>query len=225
VLTPTAESGALCADVGALRACWPTDGPADDVRLVPRPLPAMAARSPLGWRCAGQGPTRTCVDRRAGAPPFVCEGARCRQTHPRQPDDGEWSCADSAGATICQGGLPAAGVASAPADPAWLCGALRPGARTLPIGDRVCVDLSPDFPDGDMGNWRCRTVYEPAPARLCAREPAAVLTVPCTPARPCVDGSRCVSGRCLPRRPAPDCVADSDCPRQRCRFGTCLERD
>ena len=33
------------------------------------------------------------------------------------------------GHDLCQGGEPAAGVASAPADPAWICGALRAGRR------------------------------------------------------------------------------------------------
>ncbi len=125
----------------------------------------------MGWRCAGQGAVRRCVDRTAGAPAFVCNGGLCRQAHPRQPDDGEWSCADSGGATVCRGGERAAGVAAAPADPAWLCGTLRAGAATLPLGRRVCVDLSPDFPDGEMSGWRCRTLYEPL-RRECAREPA-----------------------------------------------------
>jgi hypothetical protein len=214
---PHAEEVGLCADVGALRACW--DG--DEPRLVARHLPRAAAGSPMGWRCAGQGSARRCVDRRAGAPAFTCAGTLCLQTHPRQPDDGEWSCADSAGATICRGGERPAGVAKAPPDPAWICGTLRAGAA-LPIGGRVCVDLSPDFPDGEMSGWRCRTSYEPL-RRECAREAAAVLTVACDSAHLCVDGSRCVGARCLPRRPAPDCAFDSDCPGRRCRFGTCVE--
>ncbi|HEY7374765.1 MAG TPA: hypothetical protein VIF57_21550 [Polyangia bacterium] len=209
--------GADCADVETLRVCWGGDG----ARVVRRPVPAAppAGASPMGWRCAGSGAARRCALRDAGAPPFTCAGARCTQRHPRMPDDGEWQCADSAGATVCLGGERAAGVAAAPADAGWFCGARRGG----PPGARVCVDLSPDFPDGHGRGWRCRTLYDGPTRRVCDRAPDAhALADPCDPAHPCVDGSRCADGRCVPDRPAPACWLDGDCPGGRCRFGSCL---
>jgi hypothetical protein len=181
-----------CADVETLRICWDRAGP--------HVMGSAAAAVRRG-------------------PAFACDGSRCAQRHPRMPDDGEWQCADSAGATICVGGERPAGVAPAPADPRWLCGARRGG----PPGARVCVDLSPDFPDGGGGGWRCRTLYDGPTRRVCDRAPDAhTLGDPCDPARPCVDGSRCADGRCVPDRPAPACWLDGDCPGGRCRFGSCV---
>jgi hypothetical protein len=209
--------------VGGLRVCW-SDARAAEV--VPRPVPREPAASGMGWRCAWPGPARACVDRRAGAPAFSCDGGRCRQAHARRPDDGEWTCVDTAGAEVCLFEGAVAGVTLAPADPAWLCGPRRTVAARLPAqgipAGRVCVDLSPDFPDGDAAGWRCRAENGPAPARVCERGAAAgSLGAACDRARPCVDGALCASGRCVPARPAPSCWLDDDCPNGACRFGTC----
>jgi hypothetical protein len=141
------------------------------------------------------------------------------------PDDGDWTCADRAGITLCVGGARAAGVAVAPPDPRWRCGARR-GASTDPLGGRVCLDLGPDFPDGNMAGWRCRTLYDPPVRRACDRDPTArTLADACDARRPCIDGSRCQSGRCVPAAGAPDCWLDTDCGQERdhvrCRLGTC----
>jgi hypothetical protein len=234
-----AEPPLPCTDVGALRACW---SGAREATLVPRALPAAAAASPMGWRCAWPGPARLCVDRRAGAPAFTCAGARCVQAYARRPDDGEWTCVDTAGAEVCVGWSPVAGVAPARADPAWICGprrgphapqGVRLGGRRAQAsrsgpddgaGDRVCVDLAPDVPDGDGGAWRCRVENGPSPPRVGERGAAAgSLGVACDGARPCVDGAVCASGRCVPQRPAPSCWLDEDCPTGACRFGTCRD--
>ena len=206
-------AGADCADVETLRVCWSAGGP----HVVKRPLPASA--SAVGWRCAGSGAARVCTSRAATAPAFVCVGDRCQQSHPRMPDDGEWQCTDSAGATLCMGGERAAGVAAGPTDAGWFCGARRGGDP----GSRLCVDLSPDFPDGRARGWRCRTLYDGPPRRVCDRDPGAhTLAAPCDAHQPCVDGSRCADGWCVPERPAPACWLQTDCPGGRCRFGSCL---
>jgi hypothetical protein len=208
------DRGDTCTDIGSLRACWAgaTAG------IVPRLEPKLPPASVMGWRCVGGGAERRCVDRALTAAGFACNGASCEQRHPRMPDDGEWRCTDSGGATVCAGGQPAAGVAPAAAEPGWLCGQRR--GSTPP--ERVCVDLSPDFPDGNMDGWRCRTLYDGPLRRVCDREaPGRTLTAPCDAGRPCVDGSRCVDGRCIPDRPAPSCVLQTDCASGRCRFGSC----
>jgi hypothetical protein len=191
-----APPGATCADVGELRVCW--------------------ERSAIyvGAKAAAS------VDR--ASPPFSCAGPRCEQRHPRMPDDGEWQCADSGGATVCTGGERAAGVAPAPAESGWWCG-WRSGASAFD-GERVCVDLAPDFPDGHMRGWRCTTRYEGPVRRVCERDPDAhTLTEPCDARQPCLDGSRCSGGRCVPERPAPACWLPGDCAAGRCRFGSCLQ--
>ena len=102
---------------------------------------------PMGWRCSGRGPARLCVDRRADAPAFSCGGDRCTQSHARRPDDGEWTCVETAGAEVCLGGERAAGVAAAPVDPAWLCGARRGPAAAATSPARGCASTSrPIFP-------------------------------------------------------------------------------
>jgi hypothetical protein len=232
VPTPAAEPRLPCADVGTLRACW---SDARAASLVPRLVPPRPASSPLGWRCAWPGPARLCVDRRAAAPAFVCAGDRCTQAHARRPDDGEWTCVDTAGAEVCESAGRAAGVVPAPDDPAWICGPRRGAAtrvhdqigrlgRGVAPDTRICVDLSPDFPDGDIAAWRCRAENGASPARVCERGAApGALGVVCDGARPCVDGALCASGRCVPARPAPSCWIDDDCPGGACRFGTCRE--
>jgi hypothetical protein len=181
-----------CANVETLRVCWDGGRP----RVV-KTQPAPAERGPA----------------------FACNGDHCEQRHPRMPDTGEWQCMDSAGATICLGGERAAGVAPAAADPRWFCGARRGGDG----GVRVCVDLSPDFPDGRARGWRCRMLAEGPTRRICDRAPDAhTLAESCDARHPCVDGSRCADGWCVPERPAPACWQQTDCPGGRCRFGSCI---
>jgi hypothetical protein len=223
IAVPAVELRFPCADVGMSRVCW---GEAGEAALVGRPAPSVPASSPMGWRCAWPGPARLCVDRRADAPMFSCTGDRCTQAHARRPDDGEWTCVDSAGAEVCLGGGRAAGVAAAPVDPAWICGARRgPPRRGDEPGARVCVDFSPDFPDGNLAAWRCRAVNGPAPERVCERGTTpGGLGTSCQHGIPCVDGARCASeNRCVPARPAPSCWLDDDCPGGACRFGTCRD--
>ena len=106
-----------------------------------------------------------------------------------------------------------------PSDAGWFCGARRGGDP----GARVCVDLSPDFPDGRARGWRCRTLHDGPARRVCERDAAAhTLAEACDPGHPCVDGSRCAEGWCVPERPAPGCWLQTDCPGGRCRFGSCI---
>jgi hypothetical protein len=186
-------AGGDCAAVETLRVCW--DG----------------ARAHV---------TASATVARTRGPAFSCAGNRCEQRHPRMPDTGEWQCMDSAGATVCLGGERAAGVAEAPPDAGWFCGARRGGDP----GTRICVDLSPDFPDGRARGWRCRTLYAGPARRICDRDPDAhTLGDACDARHPCVDGSLCAVGFCVPERPTPGCWQDSDCPGGRCRFGSCVK--
>jgi hypothetical protein len=222
VAAPATDPPLPCADVGGLRACWSDLAVA---ALVRRPVSPRAASSPMGWRCAGRGGARQCVDRHADAPVFSCSGDRCAQKHARRPDDGEWTCVDTAGAEVCLEGGRAAGVAAAASDPAWICGPRRgPVPRGGEPGARVCVDFSPDFPDDVMTAWRCHAVNGAAPARVCERGTTkGGLGAPCERSRPCVDGALCASGRCVPARPGPSCWLDGDCRGGACRFGSCRD--
>jgi hypothetical protein len=136
---------------------------------------------------------------------------------------------------VCVGGERASGVVAGPPDAGWICGPRRgegggaagdvvlPSAAAPALGPRVCVDFSPDFPDGEMAGWRCHVESGPPVTRVCERAPGApVLATTCERAHPCVDGATCVGGRCLPAvRPAPSCWLDGDCRGGACRFGTC----
>jgi hypothetical protein len=124
---------------------------------------------------------------------------------------------------VCVGGERAAGVAAGPEDAAWICGERRGQEPRDPLGPRVCVDLAPDFPDGDGRRWRCRNDGASG-ARLCERaEDPGVLGAACDRAHPCLDGALCADGRCVPARPAPSCWLDADCASGACRFGTCRD--
>ena len=220
-IVPSNDAGESCSDVGDLRACWDASG---EPRVVARPLPPIAAPSPSGFRCTGAGADRTCRPRSAMAGPFVCAGAECVEAHPRQPDDGEWLCSDDAGVTVCVGSVPAAGVAAGEAEAGWICGARGGPPSPDRLGARVCVDLSPDFPEGAASGLRCRWSYEHGLMRVCRREPAAHgVGDGCDAVRPCVAGASCVASRCVPRRPHPTCWLDADCAGGTCRFGSCLE--
>ncbi len=223
---PVADVGSSCEDVGERRVCW---GDRGEATAVLRELPAFAPPTSPGFRCSGQGAGRTC-EARDGAGAFVCEGLTCIQRHARQPDDGEWECADDSGVTVCAGGEPASGVAAAAPAPGWNCGPRRRGPSAheskLTIGvhdSRVCVDLSPDFPEGRAAGLRCRWSYDRGAQRTCAPDPEAhVIGDPCDEKRPCVVGARCADGRCTPPRPDPSCWLDADCAEGACRLGSCL---
>jgi hypothetical protein len=220
VLVTANDRAEPCVDLTDLRVCWDAEKRAcpDGICIAPLPVPKESAPSQLGWRCWGSGPRRTCTDRRKGAGAFVRDGELWVQRHPRMPDDGEWSCAEMGGAVVCSGGDEPAGVAFNVADVVWACGARATGA------ERVCVDFAPDYPDGHARAWRCRYANERGGARICERDRNAhQLGDDCSPASPCLDGVRCVAGRCVPERPAPSCAFDRDCAAGVCRLGTCRE--
>jgi hypothetical protein len=219
---PAADVGRWCADVGDRRICWDERG---DATAVERAVPAFAAPSSLGFLCSGQRQARTC-EVRDGAGRFVCEGATCTQRHPRQPDDGEWQCADDSGVTVCTGGESASGVSSAGLAPGWICGNRRQGPGRDVDASRVCVDLTPDFPGGSAAGLRCTWSYDRGVARTCVRDPDVHgIGDTCDDHRPCVVGARCTSGRCAPPRPEPSCWLDADCVAGGCRLGSCLVAD
>ena len=186
-----------------------------------RPAPAPAqqsivpAASPLGWRCP-PGAAR-CIDRADLSAPFDCTSARCLQTHPVMPDDGEWTCGETAGVTLCTGGEAAAGVAPAGIAPGWVCGDRR-GKQ----GDRVCRDASPDFPDGKPTGWRCFYGGPALPQRECVHDTQNhVVGDACDARNPCVDGALCREGVCVLPHRVPTCWVDADCGDSACRFGNC----
>ena len=202
-----------CTDVGDLRVCW---GEGRAVSVVPRRVPPVRLSS-LGFRSVGSGKETRVIDRARDAPPFRCEGNTCRQRSPRLPDDGEWECADFASVVVCRGGERAAGVAPGAAAPGYLCGPRR-GVQN----ERVCVDLSPDMPDGVAKGFRCRFEAPGGLVRVCERDPAAhSVADPCDPEHPCDPAFTCEQGRCLPPLPSPACWLPRDCDNQPCRIGTC----
>ena len=232
LVVPSRDRGTLCADVADVRVCWGLNGNHDDcsqgVCVDERKVPPLDAKSNMGWRCFRSGSERECVDRRQGVGDFRCQQGRCEQLHPRVPDDREWSCADLSGAAVCVGGDEPAGVLPATAEPGWLCGArpedARPIGRDGGVGRALCVDLSADFPDGKPTGWKCRYEYEGGARRICEKgDDVHVLGDRCARDAPCIDGARCVAGKCVPDRPSPSCWLDADCESGACRFGTCLE--
>jgi hypothetical protein len=156
-------------------------------------------------------------------PEFVCNSVRCVQAYPRFPDDGEWTCHDMAGIAVCSGGDPPAGVPFNPSDPAWVCGQRRTARAARTDGERVCVNLAPDFPDGTARGWRCHYKTDDDVRRICERaDTVGIMGVPCGQrVGACIDGLRCVGGRCQPDPPSPSCILDSDCDEGACRFGSC----
>ena len=206
-----ADRGTRCADVGRVRACW-AHGCAHGVCLVPRPVPD--APHVGQWRCAGSGNKRTCTDRALDASRFHCVGELCVQRTTRMPDDGQWECAAFDGAVLCRSIAPAAGVVAGPPDPAFLC-----GARRGHPGQRVCVDFAPDMPAA--GAWHCHFQHLGGVVeRVCERGGRLPLGDACSGG--CEAGSSCVSNRCLPLAPHPDCYFDKDCGAgARCALGTC----
>jgi hypothetical protein len=172
----------------------------DDARRDPFELPALTA---LGVRCVGEGEARRCRDRGLEASDFDCQGERCVQRHVRLPDDGEWRCAEREGVVWCAGGEPAAGVVTAASERGFRCGARRvpAGAHAGGKGERICVDPSPDYPNGERGRYACRFLLERGISRECVQEP--------TPVRPVATTT------------APDCWLDRDCAPGRCDRGHC----
>ncbi|MEE8408217.1 MAG: hypothetical protein V3T05_01305 [Myxococcota bacterium] len=219
----TGDLGANCADVGRVRACWGADlegtSCRDDICLVPRPVPPGPTPNG-GWRCDGVGRDRACQRRTAAAAPFVCNGDQCIQRHPRAPDDADWDCVDRFGAVICSTTRGPAGTVPGPPDPGWLCGARRGHAG------RICLDLSPDLPDADVGRWDCAFEHRTGTMRLCTRRGVLpTLGAACRVPDGCPPDARCIAGHCLPPEPAPSCWVDGDCGEaMACIFGTCAGR-
>jgi hypothetical protein len=218
--TVSVDVGVHCSDVGTARVCWDT-ACEKGVCLVERNTPEAPALTPMGYRCAGSGGARSCVDRSLLAGRFFCRDGVCEQWGPRTPDTREVSCSEIAGVVRClvEGDAASAVVGSERA-PGWFCGPRRgPTER-----GEICVDFSADYPDGDPLAWDCHYEAEPALRRVCkkAQSFARVLAA-CHASAPCVDGAVCVAGRCLPRAPEIGCYVDGDCDAGPCRFGTCLE--
>jgi hypothetical protein len=156
------------------------------------------------------------------AAPFVCEGGACVERHPRLPDDGEWSCSDVGGVAVCVGGDPPAGVPKNIVDPAWNCGPRNLPGAAAPSGERVCVDPSPEFPDGRPLGWSCRYVTEGGLARVCRRAASAhEIGDRCSGSQPCLDGMVCRDARCALEPGFVFCAFDRDCASHACRFGHC----
>lgn len=135
---------------------------------------------------------------RAG--PFGCAGSECRQTQPRLPDTGEWTCAERDGVVWCTGGEPAAGVAPGTPDRGYECGK-RWGERAL-AHERVCIDRHPDYPVGGSDAYACRYEQEQGTARVCQKRAGA-------------------RSRSLEKKAVPACWLDSDCRSTACDRGAC----
>jgi hypothetical protein len=148
---------------------------------------------------------------------FACAGDVCRQTQPRLPDTGEWSCAERDGVVWCTGGEPAAGVVPGLPDPSYDCGK-RGGERAI-AGERLCIDRKPDYPDASA-TYACRYEQERGTTRVCVpsssrhRESLAIEAVPA-----CWLDTDCRSRGC--DRGACRCATDNDCEQGRCQAGLC----
>jgi hypothetical protein len=216
VAAPNADPDGLCVDLAAHRVCWAEGCPAG-LCLRSRPIPDVIRAWAEDYRCTGSGNTRRCAPRAARAPRFRCRGPRCSQEQPRLPNDGEWECADLAGAVLCRGGSEPAGVTHANVDPGWLCGARRHGKN----GERVCLDLDPDFPE-KTALRSCHFEFDGARMRrICEASDRPLLGDACTHPDLCPAGSDCNAGVCIPPRPRPNCWGDADCELGQCRFGSC----
>lgn len=212
------DVGNDCEDVADGRICWDGSCPLG-VCVVERTLPEAPAASEMGFRCVGVGTGRRCLDRLQLAGEFRCQDSVCRQSGPRLPDPGDWRCTETAGVVVCGGGEAAAGVPEAPEHPGWRCG--KRG------DERVCIDTSPDYPDGKPKHWTCRYEAGPPLERICERslEPRPRFFDPCSARAPCIDGSLCASAGCILPKPVPACLFDRDCSGGVCRFGSCARRD
>ena len=235
-----ADRDDLCADIGSIRACW--TGAA--ARIVPRAVPKDTAPSAMGWRCIGAG-TRASLRRarrdlgcvrlqrsevRAATPAHARRrrmallGQRWR--------DGVCGREPAAGSRPRVGGAsePASLARRAPSREVWnpqgssrktAGSAASAAARRRPSASASTsrrISRTATWTAGDAG--RCTTVRCAACASAMPRDGRSPPRA--TRARPCVDGSRCVDSRCIPDRPAPACVLQTDCGSGRCRFGSCL---
>lgn len=214
-----------CHDLGGARAgarvCWGGACPKGESCLVERPLPPFEAESPMGWRCVGAGLERSCIARSKGVGAFFCSGERCVQHQPRVPDAHEWSCADALGAQLCLREARASGLLETQTLPGFVCGERSiQGQRT---GQALCIDFSPDFPDGHAEHWDCRYEGAPSLGRICTRKRTRGLGAACDGERRCPSGAVCARGHCVPGPPKLSCWLDSDCASRRCLLGTCRD--
>lgn len=218
VSAPALDASDACTDVGQFRACWsPKSG--EGVWVGARPLPALIVRNAAEYRCTGSGKARRCRLRGDLASRFRCGGGRCVQDLPRLPDDGEWECADLSGAVLCRGGATPAGVVRPGSDPGWFCGTRRGAAA----GDRLCLDLDPDYPSSQETGFQCWFEFTQAKlSRVC--EPSALprLGSRCGTEHDCPPETRCFSKVCLPPELTPDCWGNADCAGGRCAYGRCV---
>jgi hypothetical protein len=218
IRVPTSDPSRLCSDVQDARVCWSAER-GEGVWVGERTLPGPSATDPRKYRCTGVGEQRECRLRSDLAPPFRCRDERGAQALPRVPDDAEWECADLGGAVLCRGGGMAAGVARPSSDPGWRCGPRRKATS----GERICLDLDPDYPGARGVCFRCRYSYEGARlTRTCERSAEPVVGSRCESAGACPTDARCIGGICLPASFSPNCWGDLDCAGgEHCAYGTC----
>lgn len=218
---PLPGASGTCWDLSTVSVCWGSRA-GGTTRAVERKTPGFDSRSKMGWRCALDGNERVCWDRKNDAAGFRCEGQRCIQRVARVPDASEWTCADAGGASLCLSRGVAAGVRAAMVRPGFLCGPRQVQGAPSRI-ERVCLDLSPDYPDGRASGWNCHYEHDTGVTRVCLREPRPTLGDRCDAAHPaCPVGAICVDGRCLPPKLEPSCWLDRDCRSNLCKFGSCV---
>ncbi|HET9930869.1 MAG TPA: hypothetical protein VFQ35_09290 [Polyangiaceae bacterium] len=221
IRVPANDPSRSCSDVQDARVCWAAE-PGEGLWVGERPLPGPNAADPRKYRCTGVGDQRECRLRADLAPPFRCREERCTQPLPRVPDDGEWECADLGGVVLCRGGGVPAGVARPSSDPGWRCGARRKSST----GERICLDLDPDYPGKRGESFRCHYDYEGAKlTRTCEPSRAPVIGTRCESKGACPADARCIGGICLPASFNPSCWGDLDCSGdERCVYGACAPR-
>ncbi|MFZ5894066.1 MAG: hypothetical protein ACOY0T_23585 [Myxococcota bacterium] len=220
VNVPANDPSGLCSDIADARVCWSAKR-GEEVWVGERRLPGPGASDLGKYRCTGSGAARECRLRSDLAPAFRCRGSRCIQPQPRVPDDGEWECADLGGVVLCRGGAVPAGVARPSSDPGWRCGARNRST----LGERVCLDLDPDYPRGRSKSFTCGYEMDGAAlTRVCEASELPVLGSRCQGANMCPADARCVGGICLPEAFSPNCWGDLDCAPHRCVYGACIVR-
>lgn len=213
--SPVEARGELCADVGSVIVCWGEglvgEGCEEGVCVSERTTPAGP---PLGgWRCFGQGAERICESRHPASSPFRCSGETCIQDHPRFPDDGVWECGDRSGVSHCRRGYKPSGAVMGPPDPGWIC-------NEDTDGHSICLDFSPDTPNGEVEGWECHFQHGDSVQRLCRRN-SVLPTVGTRCKSGCPLGALCIEEICVPKKPSPDCWLNADCEGGSCLFGTC----
>ncbi len=182
---------------------------------------AQKSPQPRAVASAASELTRLLAPRAASR--FQVVDTKMRQEHPRLPDAGEWRCAERGKTVWCAGGEAAAGVVSGPPDGGYRCGPRWSNEE----GERVCIDLHPDYPDlaGSPkrdGQWQCKFEQEQGIARVC--ELVAPYDGPALPAQAlpaCWLDRDCPSGHC--DRGACSCGSRADCKSGSCAGGVCIE--